>query len=497
MSMFSFRRADALQPMLLVGLAVAALCAGAARSAETTSPATTNAPMATTSSATPASLPAGSRHIDGRHAGGARWAIDVPATFNGTLLLYARGYGSGPMEQPPETAPRGMRDELLRRGYALGASNYTGREWAVQEAPGDQIEVLDAFTAQVGKPARAIAWGSSMGGLVTVAMAERYPDRLTAALPMCGSVGGSVGMLNNALDGAFVFRTLVAADPAIRVVQLDDDRANGRRVQAALDAAWKSPQGRARTLLAAAVAQLPTWTDPAAPKPGAKDFAAQSEQLRRAFAMGVFVPRTDQERRAGGITSWNTGVDYGVQLRRSGLMPLVRHFYREAGLDLDADLRQLAAAPRIAADPKAVAYFRANYVPTGNLRIPMLTLQAVGDGVTIPAIHGGLQTIVEAAGHRRELAQLWVEAAGHCIFTPAEMLAALRTLEQRIESGRWSIAPRDVAPRATDSSGTPAGGTRFTRFTPPPMLRACGARAGSCPGEPSPAAPAMNTRGSP
>ena len=468
-----FRRAPVLRACLLATLAAASLSANAAKPAGGAMQ-----PAGTVDSV------AGARHIDGRHAGGARWALDVPAEWNGTLLLYARGYGSGPLEQPPETAPRGVRDELLRRGYALGASNYTGREWAVQEAPGDQIEVLDAFIAQVGKPMRVIAWGSSMGGLVTVAMAERYPDRLAGALPMCGSVGGSVGMLNNALDGAFVFRTLVATDPAIRVVQLDDDRANARRVQPALEAAWKTPEGRARTLLAAAVAQLPTWTDSNSPKPAARDYAAQAEQLRRAFGMGVFVPRTDQERRAGGITSWNTGVDYAVQLRRSGLMPLVRHFYREAGLDLDADLGRLAAAPRIAADPHAVAYFRANYVPTGQLRIPMLTLQAVGDGVTIPAIHGGLQAIVDAAGHRRELAQLWVDGAGHCTFSPAEMIAALRTLEQRIDSGRWSISPKDVGRRAADGMGTPAGGTRFTRYTPPHLLRACGARPGSCPGEP-------------
>jgi hypothetical protein len=200
--------------------------------------------------------------------------------------------------------------------------------------------------------------------------------------------------------------------------------------------------------------------------------------------MGVFVPRTDQERRAGGITSWNTGVAYGVQLQRSGLMPLVRHFYREAGLNLDADLQRLASAPRIAADPRAVAYIRANYVPSGQLRIPMLTLQAVGDGVTIPAIHGGLQAIVDAAGHRRELAQLWVDGAGHCTFTPAEMIAALKTLELRIESGRWSLSPKHVGRRATDSKGTAAGGTRFTRYAPPALLRVCGARAGSCPGEP-------------
>lgn len=424
----------------------------------------------------------GARHIDGHHAGGARWAIDLPETWNGTLLLYGRGYGGGPIDQAPETAPRGMREELLRRGYALGASNYTGREWAVEEAPRDQMEVLDAFITQVGKPRRSIAWGSSMGGLVTVAMAERYPDRLAGALPLCGSVGGSVGMLNNALDGAFVFRTLVATDPALRVVQLDDDRANARRVQAALDAAWQTGEGRARVLLAAAVAQIPTWTQANSPQPAPKDFEAQAEQLHRAFAMGVFVPRTDQERRAGGVISWNTGVDYRVQLRRSGLQPLVRHYYRQAGLDLDKDLERLASAPRIAADPRAVAYMRANYVPTGQLRIPMLTLQAVGDGVTIPAIHGGLQAIVDAAGQGRELAQLWIEGAGHCTFTPAEMFAALATLEKKLDTGRWTVSPRDVMQRADGF----AGGTRFTRYTPPPLLRACGARPGSCKGEPVP-----------
>jgi pimeloyl-ACP methyl ester carboxylesterase len=450
---------------LLAAMMAASLCAGSAEIAGSTS-----------------SI-AGTRRIDGHHAGGAHWAIDVPAAWNGTLLLYARGYGGGPVDQAPETAPRGLRDELLRRGYALGASNYSGREWAVEEAPGDQMEVLAAFASQVGRPRRTIAWGSSMGGLVTVAMAERYPDRISGALPMCGSVGGSLGMLNNALDGAFVFHTLVATDPALRVVQLDDDRGNARRVQAALESAWKTPEGRARTLLAAAVAQLPAWTDAKSPRPAPKDFDAQAEQLHRAFAMGVFVPRTDQERRAGGITSWNTGVDYRVQLRRSGLQPLVRHFYREAGLNLDADLARLRSAPRIAADARAVAYMRANYVPTGQLHIPMLTLQAVGDGVTIPAIHGGLQAIVDAAGQRRQLAQLWIEGAGHCAFTPAEIRAALATLEQKLATGRWSVTPAEVAKRAGDLPG----GTRFTRYTPPPLLRACGARPGSCAGEPAPA----------
>lgn len=436
-----------------------------------------------------AAATASARRIDGRHTQGARWAIELPAQWNGTLLLYARGYGAGPADTPPETAPRGTRELLLAQGYALAASAYTGREWAVEEAPGDQLEVLDAFERQVGRPKRTIAWGNSMGGLVTVALAERHGERLAGALPMCGSVSGSLGMLNTALDGAFAFRALLAPDSPIRVVGVDDDRANAARVQAALQDAWQTPQGRARVLLAAALAQLPTWSDANAPQPGARDYAAQAEQIRRTFAMGVFVPRTDQERRAGGIYAWNTGVDYRRQLRASGRLDLVRHFYAQAGLDLEADLAALNAAPRIAAAPDAVAYMRAHYVPTGRPRVPLLAMQTLGDGLTVPATHGSLRRFVQDAGAARQHAELWVNGGGHCTFTPAEILAALRTLETRLDTGRWRVAPRDVNARG---AGLP-GGTRFVRHSEPPLLRHCGATPGSCPGEPAPRAGARDT----
>ena len=381
---------------------------------------------------------------------------------------------------PPESAPREARSVLLSRGYALAASAYSAGGWALAEAPVDQMRVLDEFISRFGRPRRTIAWGSSMGGMVTLALAERHPDRIDAALPLCGSVSGSLGMLNTALDGAFAFRTLLAPDSGIRIVGVDDDRANAARVATALQAAWNTPQGRARVLLSAALAQLPAWSDPASPRPAADDFNAQAEQLRRTFAMGVFVPRVDQEQRAGGVYGWNTGVDYRRVLRASPLRQLVRHFYREAGLDLDADLATLDRAPRIEATASAVAYMRANFVPRGDWRVPVLTLQTIGDGLTVPATHGGLEQITRAAGRARMLGQLWLERAGHCVFTAAELTAALSTLEHRLDTGGWSLAPAEVAAR-----GATAGGeSRFIRHAAPPMPRQCGARPGSCTGEP-------------
>ena len=39
---------------------------------------------------------------------------------------------------------------------------------------------------------------------------------------------------------------------------------------------------------------------------------------------------------------------------------------------------------------------RANYVP-GKLPVPVLTLQTIGDGLTVPATHGGLRQIAREA----------------------------------------------------------------------------------------------------
>ncbi len=435
-----------------------------------------------TASRLPAAQPAASR-IEGHHAGGAPWVIDIPANWNGTLLLYAHGYSPAVDMRAPETAPRGMRDWLLANHYALAASAYTAGGWALEEAPRDQLEVLQAFTERVGAPRRTIAWGSSMGGLVSLALVERAPERISGALPLCGSVSGSLGMLNTALDGAFAFQTLVAPDAGIRVTGVDDDRLNATRVQRALDAAWQSPAGRARVLLAAALAQLPAWSDPQSAEPAATDVDAIAEQIRRTFVAGVFVPRTDQERRAGGMYGWNTGIDYRALLRRTQLAPLVQHLYAQAGLSLSADLARLNAAPRILAHTSAVAYMRANFVPSGAWRVPVLTLQTTGDGLTVPSTHGALAELTRRAGRSAALAQLWVHGAGHCTLTSAETAAALATLEQRLDSGRWSVKPRDLAARAADL----AGERRFVDYKPPAQLRVCGARAGSCRGEPAPA----------
>src|ERR1700691_4672995 len=133
----------------------------------------------------------------GKFSDGASYLIQVPARWNGTVLLYSHGYVVPGFSNPAVDVGDPITGAyLLANGYALGGSSYASTGWAVQQALPDQIEVLDTFKKLVGTPSRTIAWGHSLGGIITAGLVQRHPERFDAALPMCGVVAGSVGTWN-------------------------------------------------------------------------------------------------------------------------------------------------------------------------------------------------------------------------------------------------------------------------------------------------------------
>ena len=148
--------------------------------------------------------------------------------------------------------------------------------------------------------------------------------------------------------------------------------------------------------------------------------------------------RQEAEEHAGGNMSWNTGVDYARMLARSSIRAEVEALYARAGVSLSGDLAALAAAPRISADPAAVRYMIRNISFTGRLTRPMLTIHTTGDALVPVQVEHAYADAVDDAHRSPLLRQAYVHRGGHCTFTTGEMLAALRTLERRISSGRWS-----------------------------------------------------------
>ena len=166
------------------------------------------------------------------------------------------------------------------------------------------------------------------------------------------------------------------------------------------------------------------------------------------------IVRADLASRGGGNPSSNTGVDYRRQLRKSVDFREVKALYEAAGLSLDQDLATLAAAPRIAADPPAEAYLDHYITIDGRLGgVPVLAMHTVGDGVVVVQSERAYRDAVTAAGDRNLLRQVYVQRAGHCSFTSAEMIAAFQALVQRIDTGSWG----DLKPRTLNQQAVALG----------------------------------------
>ncbi|HKV00878.1 MAG TPA: prolyl oligopeptidase family serine peptidase, partial [Ktedonobacteraceae bacterium] len=252
--------------------------------------------------------------------GGANYTISVPSNWNGTLVLYSHGYvfTSQPLLNPaPDVGDALTGAALLQQGYALAGSSYSQNGWALQQAFHDQIALLDHFDAKCGQPTRTIAWGHSLGGIITAGLVQLYPKRFAGALPMCGVLAGGVGTWNQALDSAFAFDVLLAGN-ALPIVHITNPLGAFNQAESIFGSAQTTPQGRARIALAAALADIPGWFDTASPEPASSDFATQEQnqflwQSKIDFAFAFFA-RPELEARAGGNPSWNTGVNYRDQL---------------------------------------------------------------------------------------------------------------------------------------------------------------------------------------
>jgi pimeloyl-ACP methyl ester carboxylesterase len=384
----------------------------------------------------------GVKKYKGKFADGASYLIQVPANWDGTLVLYSHGYVVPGSSNPAMDVGDPITGAyLLAKGYALGGSSYATTGWAIQQALPDQIEVLDTFNTLVGVPKRTIAWGHSLGGMVTAGLVQNYPTRFDAALPMCGVVGGSVGNWNQALDSAFAFDVLLGSGSGLQLVDITNPVKNLEIAEGILTAAQKTAQGRARIALAAALGDTPGWFDPLSPEPSSTNYAAQEKNqdlwLSEIDFPFAFALRAEVEGRAGGNPSWNNGIDYTKQLELSVDHAEVQGLYQAAGLDLTTDLMAVNNAARVMAKQSAVAYMKQNIIFNGQIPIPVLTLHTKGDGLVTVENENAYKDVVEDGKDLPFLRQVFVHRAGHCEFTPAETVVAFQKLVDRLDTGKW------------------------------------------------------------
>ncbi|TMD94924.1 MAG: hypothetical protein E6I79_01925, partial [Chloroflexi bacterium] len=178
--------------------------------------------------------PGGTNVLQG-NLDGANYIISVPSNWNGTLVLYSHGYvfPGKPLVARDAGDPL-TRAALLQQGYALAGSSYSQNGWALQQAFNDQIALLDFFDATCGQPTRTIAWGHSLGGIITAGLVQLNPGRFAGAMPMCGVLAGGVGTWNQALDSAFAFNVLLAGN-ALPIVHITDPQGAFNQAESILE----------------------------------------------------------------------------------------------------------------------------------------------------------------------------------------------------------------------------------------------------------------------
>ena len=389
---------------------------------------------------------------------GAKYTIQLPARWNGTLLLFSHGYRAV-QPSPPDFAPvqtdaqatpaDAVTKTLLAKGYALAGSAYKTNGWAVADgvAAGEQLH--DFFVQKVGTPNRTYAWGVSLGGLITEMLAEAHPDWVSGAAPMCGVLGGTNLNFDLALDVGYAIKTLVA--PAFKVegyTSFADAQANFELAYKQVLQTARTPAGVAKLLLIGALVDAPAQTQDFDGSTLQSRGSALVESLVTALAFGTTV-RQDIEKRVGGNPSGNVDANYGTRVSavERTLIETV-----SAG-STDANLAALSRGTRIPPDAAARAKFEALGTPAGDVRVPTLTVHTEADPLVLVQNEAVFGSKVAASDKKTaDLVQLYTKApatypkpapygAGHCNFTGDEVTGTLTLLDNWVRAGAYPAGP--------------------------------------------------------
>ena len=316
--------------------------------------------------------------------GGAEYRIDVPAAWNGSLVVWYHGYSEHGTTFHITEHVGGDLQNFLDRHYAVAQSAYSEPGWALQQAYPETEALRHYFDHKYGHPKETYVVGGSMGGALVMITLELNPRPYMGGLDLCGAVGPTFA----SFDRRFAFRA--AFDhyfPGIMgslvpvPVDYDDTLAVRQRIGAALKL-------------------NPAAADEIRELMGLHNDA----QVARDISYFTFVI-ADLQRRAGGNPFDNRNWIYsGANATTSA-----------------ADEELNAAVRRYPANPRARDYLVRHYTPSGRLGRPMLAVHTIFDPYIPPTLLTLYNEMVEGAGQGEHLVQQYVPRDGHCAITSEEV----------------------------------------------------------------------------
>ncbi len=393
--------------------------------------------------------------------------IQMPRTWNGSLMLYSHetrgGNGQAPATQTAaelSVAPNwtlGSKDveaSLLESGYALAGAAATGGGWRVDEQIAAADALYEQFKDNVAVPNRVYTWGPSNGALASINLAEDR-DWVTGAFGMCGTLAGLTRNYDVALDAAFAVKQLLY--PKMKLANYDspqDAASNyaGAMKQVRKAAKDKFGEGAIKLAVIGPVGEIPpkTATNSGAGISGQAETIAAG--LKTVLGRSTF-DRFAIEQEMGGNISSNVGTDY---LARFTVDERDKIDDKEPGATLKY-LKKIGKGTRVAPNPGART--KANESPglSGNTRVPTVTLHTEFDPAAILNNEGALVTAANESGAeaRRLLAphvvgppafypsgEEPVPGAGHCSFTTESVLGSVQLLNEWVQQGLFPSESR-------------------------------------------------------
>lgn len=392
----------------------------------------------------------------GATSDGAPYAMMVPANFNGTVYLYSHGYrpnvpvpagipgyGGYTVTNTPQPGPNAtVIGALLAKGYGVVGSGFARQGWNADSAIKTNVELVGLFKKQFTKTTKVVAWGESLGGFITQALAEKHSDLFSAAAPLCmaSDITPLMTMAGDALWGIKTF-----FDPTIKgggysagaagYAEAMGDLVKVFTVIGSLQAAFaanpstpawpatskvpdaiKAIPSRSALVMVALMAGIPmqsanfdsTSAPAGLPAASALSFQlainpafAALQNVANAAALAVLATH-DLELQAGGAVFDNTNTDYAARIadEQFSWASALSGASGTAGL-----LSVLAASPRAKASPAAVEKLKTLTSHSGKVEIPTILFTGVADPITTA---GNQQSVIDK--YATYWAEKWVAA---------------------------------------------------------------------------------------
>jgi pimeloyl-ACP methyl ester carboxylesterase len=357
--------------------------------------------------------------LEGDIGPGAHYVISVPDEWNGDLVLYAHGYTAPvfPVGIPPQETPLadGLRAISLQGGFAFAYSTYSQTGLGLKDAAQRTSQLANLFESLVGRPNRTFLIGTSFGGLAAVKLVEAHPERFAGVLTLCGMVGGVRHEIDYVSNVRVVFDKFYPGLLRGSLYELPPDfDVQHDIVDAVTGAIVANPHP---AILMAQVSQTPIPFTGGSP-----------EELVQTIAQSIIQALVLQAVELEDLLDRTHGQGFfdNSQTVYTGNLPL------EVLADLNAHVA------RYSDGPAAARFLQKYYDPTGDLRLPLVSLHTSQDPV-VPLFHEATyRSLVEGKAQGANLHQTTVDRYGHLQFTPEEIVAGFGQM--------IAIASRQPAP---------------------------------------------------